>query len=159
MYKKILLATDGSENSIAATKRVIELAKESKAEVAFFYSENHHPIDQEITMPFPKSVFGFTSYMIPSDDYRKIKESLKAFGERIIRETQMLFENAGIPAKGELIVDRDPADYAKMAVEKDHYDLVVVGCKGHHSRLRKALIGTVAEKISNEVGCDVLIVR
>lgn len=159
MYKKILLATDGSEHSAKAAKRVVELQKKFDSEVVFFYAENHHYISQEITLYMPKPWFDFGSYTIPPADYALIKEQYKKLAEHVISLTKAVFDEAKVPAEGRIIYDIDPGSYARDIVRSEHFDLVVVACHGHHSKLRSTFVGTVAQKIMNESDCDVLIVR
>jgi len=43
--------------------------------------------------------------------------------------------------------------------KRDDFNLIALGCKGEHSKLRRILLGTVATNLLNEASCDVLFVR
>ena len=58
-----------------------------------------------------------------------------------------------------LIYNTMPEDYIKKIVKEEEFDLVILGCKGDHSKLRRTFLGTVPDKVINEAPCDVLIVR
>ncbi len=44
-------------------------------------------------------------------------------------------------------------------MEEENFDLIVLGSKGEHSKLEQIFSGTIAQKVVNDVPCDVLIVR
>jgi len=123
--------------------------------VVIFHSINHHYVPQEISLPF--TFLGKSEYKLP--DYIQLREEFKKFGEKVLDKTKKLFDDAGIPVETRLIIDVSPEDYAQEVVKKENFDLVIVGCKGHHSKLRKVILGTVAEKIMNNVDCDVILVH
>jgi nucleotide-binding universal stress UspA family protein len=158
MYKKILLATDGSEHSIKAAKRVVELQKSFGAEVVIFHAEKHYYI------PEKEEKHGFPFFNLGEDaslknDYNHFHDQFLIWGEKKLKDTQQLFIDAGLEAEIRLISDIVPSKYAEKIVKAEKFDLVVVGCKGHHSKLREIFIGTVAEKIMNKVDCDSLVIR
>jgi nucleotide-binding universal stress UspA family protein len=155
MFEKILVPTDGSEHSLRAAQRAIRLALEFNSTVVIFHAINHHFVPQEIALPF--NFLGKARYAIP--DYQQLQEEFKKFGEKVLKATKKLFDDAGVVVESRLILDVSPEDYAKDIVKKEKFDVVIVGCKGHHWKLKTATIGTVAEKIMNNVDCDVMIVH
>lgn len=150
-----MVPTDGSEHSMRAAERAIRLALEFNSTVVLFHSINHHYVPQEIPLPF--SFLGKTQYKVP--DYMALEEEFKKHGEKVLKETKKLFDDAGVPVETRLILDISPSDYVKKVVKAEGFKLVILGCKGHHWKLKTATIGTVAEKIMNEADCDVMIVR
>jgi nucleotide-binding universal stress UspA family protein len=157
MYKKILLATDGSEHSLKAAKKVVELQKLWNAEVEIFYAENHHVPPQVVILPFP--FLNQNEYRIPERDYLAMKESFLEWGRKHLADTKKIFDDAGLKVKTTLAREISPEDYAKNAVKENNIDLVVIGAKGHHSKLRQVFMGSVCERIINEVECDTLMIK
>ncbi len=45
------------------------------------------------------------------------------------------------------------------AIEKEGFDLVVLGCEGYHSKLRRILSDKIPDKVLNKAPADILIVR
>ncbi len=43
--------------------------------------------------------------------------------------------------------------------EEENFDLVILGCRGKHSKLKRTFLGTIPDKVINNAPCDVLIVR
>ena len=70
-----------------------------------------------------------------------------------------MFDEAKMPVETHLIEDEDPEDYIERMVREEGFDLVVIGTKGIHSKLRQVILGTVATRVIKHVPCDVLIIR
>ncbi len=157
MYKKILLATDGSEDAIRATKKIIEMQKLTKCNVVAFYSVEHHMIPQFLPTGLP--FFNVRPYTIPAMDYAKLRAEYEAAGKVLLAETKKMFDAEGGKVETRLILNKSPDNYIKTTVKEEKFDLVVLGCKGHHSKLKEVFLGTVAEYALNHADCDVLIVR
>ena len=140
MYKNILVAYDGSEGAKKALKNAIALSKCLNVKltalwvggVRAYYHETVGEIDEEA-----RAIDNFSS---------KMKKEMK----NISHEEGIEIEYAhlqGNPAK--LIVE-----YA----EKNHIDLIVMGCGGH-SGLWGNDLGHVTDKVSENAKCNVLIAR
>lgn len=174
MFDKILVGTDGSENSERALKKADEIRIKWDSQMVVFHSTNHKMPKPTIslTTPYP-TMMNYTAgiltvpnneehalqYEIPKEDYEKIVEGYKNQGVKIIdRAKQTLnFEEENV--KYRLIVDIDPEDYIIEQAEEEGFDLVVLGCKGEHSKLERVFLGTVSTKVLNEASCDVLVIR
>lgn len=139
MYKNILLAVDGSENSIRASQEAIKiasLATECMIEVVvvldFSQSKNdvlHANGKEELDLSRKKK-------LLPIEE--KLKSSNLAYQIKILR---------GDP--GETIVD-----YAN----KGNFELVIIGSRGHNL-LQELVLGSVSHKVAKRVQCPVLIVK
>jgi nucleotide-binding universal stress UspA family protein len=167
IYKKILIAMDDSEDAFRAAKRVIELVKSievktleenTRMKVVAFHSIMHHAFSQGLLIPIP-SPFGSSSYMIPSIDYERLEQDYREHGKQILRKVKELFDKENLPIETRLIDDQTPAVYISKVKEEENFDLVVLGCKGDHSRLEELLLGTVANEVRNKVDSDIWIVR
>ncbi len=148
MYKKILLAVDGSNVSNRAIEKVIKLQKEMDSEVVVFHSVMHH-----IIMPLAYSS-GYALQM-----YMNVEEEEKRDGKKIIDQARIKFHDANVPAKFDLITYENPEEYIERIVEVEKFDLVVLGVKGMHSRLKKAITGSITKKVITKAPCDVLVVK
>ena len=148
MYKKILLAVDGSDVSNRAIKKVIKLQKEWNSEVVVFHSVMHH-----IIMPVAySSGYAFQMYM-------NVEEEEKKDGKKIIDQAKIKFQEANAPAKFDLITYENPEEYIERIVEVEQFDLVVLGVKGTHSKLKQAITGSITKKVIKRAPCDVLVVK
>ena len=78
--------------------------------------------------------------------------------KRALSKVENLFKEANATIETRVIFNKEPDDYIKAQVEEEGFDLVILGCKGEHSTVKR-VIGTVPEKVLNHVPCDVLIAR
>ena len=69
------------------------------------------------------------------------------------------FTKEGLAVETRLIEDDAPEVYIRRIVEEENFDLVVLGSKGHHSKLKEILLGTVSKNVVRSAPCDVLIVK
>ena len=158
-YKKILFASDGSEQSLKAAQRLVENQSEWDAEIVIFFSFVHHyPFN---SMNVPSALTNPMAMYRDDPNYFQNDVNLTQFGETVLKDTKQIFDDAGFGDKVSttLIKNETPADYAKHAVEEEGYDLVVLGARGQHSKLREVFLGSVCEEMMNKVQCDVLIVK
>ncbi|MFW9942395.1 MAG: universal stress protein [Candidatus Thorarchaeota archaeon] len=151
MYKKILLGMDKSDDAFHAAKRAIEFQKRDNCKVVAFHSVLHHLSEMNPNPFSPTGVSVGISYTIHNDYIKR--------GEEILRDLDELFKEANAKVETRLIFDIPPEDYIKKMVEEEDFDLIILGCKGHHSKLSRIFLGTVPIKVINNVSIDVLIVR
>ncbi len=162
MYKKILVGIDGSEPSTKALKEAAELAKNTGAELHVFHAVAHHfqlPIIPFPLLPTPVSTYPQEKTVDPvvlQKYYEDAGKAVMAHAKKYLEDLKLGIEGK---VKYQLELDISPEEFAIDYAKKNKIDLIIVGCKGHHGRLRRALLGTVALKIVNEAPCQVLVVR
>ncbi|MDI6853910.1 MAG: universal stress protein [Deltaproteobacteria bacterium] len=140
MYKKILLAYDGSEGANKALNAGINLAKIHGAELVALSVQE-----------------GLPKFAGTIDEVQEEKAFAdQQYGE-LLRSARTQAQEAGI----ELKTIMRPGHPAKTIVEvarEGKFDLVLVGHTGL-SGVWAAFLGTTAEKVSRHAPCSVLIVR
>ncbi|MFX0103946.1 MAG: universal stress protein [Candidatus Hodarchaeota archaeon] len=144
-----MLATDGSFHANNATEQVIEFQKQWNCEVVIFHSTKHHKLPIRL----------YPDEAIPIEIYRNIEDVSKKAGKELLDKAKYIFSKEGLKVETRLIEDFAPEVYIRKIVEEEHFDLVVLGSKGHHSKLKEILLGTVSTKVVNSVPCDVLLVK
>jgi len=151
MFKKILLGVDSSENSMKAVDKVLEIQKESNSEVVIFHSFLHHITEMRPAFAIRSVPDTALSYEIYND---YVKE-----GTKLLDEINKKFESSGLKVETRRIFDFGPEYYIEEKVKEEGFDLVVLGCGGKHSKLRRTFVGTVPEYVINHVDVDVLIAK
>jgi nucleotide-binding universal stress UspA family protein len=141
LYRNIVIATDGSENSQRAISQGIEIAKLSGATVHALY------------------VVDSTSFSsIPMDaGWEAMYEILRGEGEKAISEVKERGEASGVEVR-EVLLEGHPSNEIINFAEKNNADLIVVGTLGK-TGLDRFLMGSVAEKIVRGSKVPVLVVR
>ncbi|TFF88166.1 MAG: universal stress protein [Promethearchaeota archaeon] len=79
--------------------------------------------------------------------------------KELLSKTEEIFRGTLFLVETRIVEDESPEDYIIRVSEEQNFDLVALGCKGEHSKVRRVLMGTVATKVLNEAPCDVLIAR
>ncbi len=151
MFKKIILGVDKSENSMKAVDKVIEIQKETGGEVVVFHSFLHHITELRPSFVGRGAPDSSLSYEIHNDI---VKE-----GTKLLDDIKDKFETKGLKVEIRRIFDFGPEYYIEERVKEEGFDLVVLGCGGKHSKLRRTFVGTVPEYVINHVDVDVLIAK
>lgn len=157
MYKKILVGLDKSEDAKRAAEKAAVFHDKMGSEIVVFHSIEHHLLPKIIplTVPFMNA----THYTIPPVDRRKIIEEYKKQANHLLDQAEKMFTMKEVPIEKRVVEGEKPAEYMIRMAEEENFDLILLGCKGEHSKLKQVFMGTVATKVLNEAPCDVLIVR
>lgn len=135
-YHRILVAVDGSPDAEAALAHAVTLARDQNALLTL------------MTVAPPPATAISVGASAPPD--------LMDFHSRILREaTDSVPRDVGVTTRLER---GGPADaILKLAAEGEH-DLIVMGSHGH-SRVHRALLGSVSEKVLQAASIPVLLMR
>ncbi|MCL7415781.1 MAG: universal stress protein [ANME-2 cluster archaeon] len=141
IFKNIVIATDGSENSINAVEHAIEVARISKA---------------KLFAVFVVDTGAFAS--IPVDmALGNMYEILKKEGDEAVKHVEDLANKVGLEIES-YNVEGHPAEEIIKISENISADLIVMGTLGK-SGLDRFLLGSVAEKVSRNSKIPVMVVR
>jgi len=140
MFKKILVAYDGSDGSKNALTIATEMSKQCSAQLKAIWVKSKLP-------HYPETVSEINEEQIAADAFleglkKDLEEYELKFGIKID-----FYSVAGNPSK--TIVS-----YAK----ENNFDLIVLGNEGHSS-LWGSSLGHTADRVSEHAQCSVLIVR
>ncbi|MFZ3166911.1 MAG: universal stress protein [Candidatus Methanoperedens sp.] len=145
LYKKILVATDGSDYTKKATKHALELAKLSGAELHAIYV-----IDTRYGC-------GPESCILSDTSPERLKSILGWQGNTAIKYIEKLAKKEGIHTE-RWIVEGNPAEEIVRLAEEQLVDLIIMGTLGS-SGISRFLLGSVADKVIRTSSIPVLTVR
>ncbi|MBB6451762.1 nucleotide-binding universal stress UspA family protein [Salirhabdus euzebyi] len=138
MYKKILLASDGSEHSHRTTEHAISLSKAFGSTVEVVYVKDSAKVKSDTLHNWNK--VGITD--LQRDKFATVEQKLTEAG--ISYELTFL---SGDP--GPTLVD-----YAN----KNDFDIVLIGSRGLNA-LQEMVLGSVSHKVAKRANCPVLIIK
>ncbi|BAM70064.1 universal stress protein [Methanothermobacter sp. CaT2] len=143
MYRKILLATDGSECSMEAAEYAIETAAQNQAELLALTVTETYPLEN-----------------LPVEELtRKVTELFRKESEEALQKVEDLAVSLDTPVKvHKMMVDGSPAETILKVADEENVDLIVVGASGKHA-LERFLLGSVSEKIVRHARVPVLVVH
>ena len=139
--KHILVATDFSNCSKHALDVAVDLAQAFDAELTLFHA-----------WEIPSYSYGGELY-IPGDLVTPIEEAAKAQLERAKQALAARYAKTTA-----MLRSGQPWEEVLSAAEASHADLIVIGTHGRRG-LRRALLGSVAEKVVRTSAVPVLTVR
>lgn len=151
MYKKILVGIDDSKRSLDAVKEALEIQKRDKSEVTVFYSLTHNLYEYIPTFTFLERPTSAIPYALRDEQINE--------GNELLNSVQELFEKEGQKVETRLIFDINPEDYIKKVAKKEKFDLVILGSKGKHSKLKNIFSEPIPDKVAHDISSDVLVVR
>jgi len=138
-YKKVLLATDGSETSFEAAKKAKILLEQGAAE--------------EITIL--TVVPSLDNHCDPTT-INMLKEQAASLGHEVIQSTKEIFgESDRVNAVVEF---GPPAEAICQYAAKNNYDLIVIGSRGLNT-FSGLLLGSVSHRVIHYAHCPVLLVK
>ncbi len=139
MYKRILLAVDGSDNSVRAAHEAIKIAAN-----------------------VPDAMIEILYVILPPRTARQIlleptDEEMAEIKGEILRPIAEKIEAKGITVKKTLL----KGEAADTIIEHEHeneYDLLVIGSRGLGA-VRKFVQGSVSSRVAEKARCPVLLVK
>ncbi|WP_335869551.1 universal stress protein [Bacillus sp. 2205SS5-2] len=139
MYKKIVLATDGSEHSKRAAQNAIHIAKcSSKSFIEVVYV-----IDPSRS----KSDVLHNWNSVDVNELRKDR----------MKEVESEAKRAGVDYEIK-VLHGDPGPTIVDYVNKNKADIVIIGSRGLNA-LQEFVLGSVSHKVAKRSNCPVLIVK
>jgi nucleotide-binding universal stress UspA family protein len=137
MFKKILVAYDGSEGAKLALAKAGEIAEVGKAEIHIL------------------TVGRIPEHAGTAGKARKAEEQAKEFYSKIIEEVSIFLKTQGMKASTRLEFGK-PGDVILKVAEELGADLLVMGTKGE-SVLDERATGTTVDKVLERSRCSVLL--
>lgn len=139
MFKKILLASDGSEHSLRAAEKAIEMANCTEGSII----EIVFVIDSE------RAKSDVLNNWNTADLGDKRKEQIKTV-EQKVKEAKVKYEIK--------ILHGEPGPTIVDYTNKNNMDVVVIGSRGLNA-LQELVLGSVSHKVAKRANCPVLIVK
>ena len=139
MYRKILVANDGSPGAMKALAAAIEMAKRDGAAL--------HMLTVEELPRFPATIDEIEEEKIEAN-HRLIP---------VVEAARSQARAAGIAIETHLVPGH-PVHAIVAFINEQQFDLLVIGFMGH-TRLYEQIIGSTTERLVRLVPCAVLVVK
>jgi nucleotide-binding universal stress UspA family protein len=136
---KVLVATDGSEHSMKAVQRGLELAEKQGAQVTLM-SVAYYVQGNFDGMPM------------------NIQEKLEDEARAALKKGKALFDAKNLPVETVMEAGLVPANLIIAKAQDGKFDRIVIGSTGQNA-LEKILMGSTAGKVVAHAPCEVTVVR
>jgi len=131
IFKKIVIPIDGSDASINAAKRAIELAKNLKAKVIVIHVINNFDIKRYVEISNEKEDF--------------VKKELQDYGFKYLEHVKSLANRSEVPV--EIVLSEGiPAEKIVETAKDSNADLIVIGSSGG-TGYRKRILGSTTDRV------------
>lgn len=147
MFKKILVAYDGSNPSKKALQVAMEMVKEEPATELYIV----HVVKFE---PIPANVYGELAVALSQTNFQ---EAARKHGEEILQEAVDTAAKEGLHGHTALI-EGDPSSSIIEYAEEKNVDLIIMGNRGL-SPFREFFLGSVSHRVTQMSKASVLIVK
>ncbi|WP_297798373.1 universal stress protein [uncultured Marinobacter sp.] len=146
MFKRILVAVDGSKSSFKAMDKAIALQKLTEAEIYLLCVYKHHSLfEASLSIGRPEGMD------IPD-------KVLSEYARDVVNHAkEHAIELGAVKVRGFVKAGRPSSVIVKFAKEKEA-DLIVVGSRGTHSDKDGMLLGSVSHRVASRAKCPVLVV-
>ena len=145
MYRRILVAIDGSDTSKRALREALQLAKDGKSALRVL-----HVLDLVTFSTDTPS--GFAAY----------EEALRVGGEQMLSDASDMAEKAGVACETKLLEleerGRRIAEEIARDAEEWRAELIAIGTHGRRG-MNRLLLGSVAESLVRIAPAPVLLIR
>jgi nucleotide-binding universal stress UspA family protein len=141
-YRKMLIATDGSESARSAVYAGIELAR---------------LIGAKIQAAYVIDTFAYSSMPKDTKWEKAMYDQLKELGKEAISYVESSAGKKGVKIET-LILEGHPAEEILNFAEKQNIDMIVVGSLGK-TDVERFLLGSVSEKVVRNAKASVLIIH
>lgn len=143
MFKKILVALDGSQKSDKALDFALDLAEKYSAEILLYSAIP--PISSIISAVYPSS-----------DKYYAVSKARhEQVLEDALKKAKKLQPNLNILTK---LAEGRPADKIIETAKLEKSDLIIVGDRGLGG-IKEFILGSVSHRVADTATCPVLIVK
>ena len=144
MFERILVPLDGSEHSINALKKAIQIAEKHEGKITLLHAYTTHVVS------LPKE------YVMTETTPETVDISSEV-GANILADAEAKAENAGVQVET-LLAMGQPVEKIVEASESGKFDLIVIGARGL-SPIKEILLGSVSHGVASHARCPVLIVK
>lgn len=145
MFKRILVAVDGSHTAELALQEAIKLAKELRTQLRAV-----HVVD-EVSLNWPEG-----------GDFAEVKETFRKSSRKILEKADAEMRKAGMTAETKMLeietFGHRVADMNAAEAEAWPADLIVIGTHGRRG-VNRLLLGSVAEGVARVAAKPVLLIR
>jgi len=148
MYRRILIATDGSPLSRKAAEEGVALARSVGASVVGFHAR------APVILPY----YAEPAIVLPPKTEEMMEKQAIAAAKKYLARIEAIAKKAGVEFKGIDIVDASPADSIIKVAKKEKCELIVMASHGRRG-ISRLLLGSETNHVLTHARMPVLVVR
>lgn len=144
MFERILVPLDGSEHSVNALEKAIQIANKFDGKITVLHAYTPHLVS------LPKD------YVLAETTPEMVEVSAEA-GANILADAKTKAEIEGVQVET-LLKMGQPVQTIVEASKDGNFDLIVIGARGLSS-VKEILLGSVSHGVTTHARCPILVVK
>jgi nucleotide-binding universal stress UspA family protein len=155
LFEKILVPLDGSDHSIRALEKAVQIAKNFRGKITLIHVYSF-PV-QPFMIPEPTTLSAPRIPILTAEEVSRMEEAARGVGNRILKDGETKAKAEDVQVEKILVEGHAVQEIVRTAKE-GHFDLIVMGARGI-SKLREILLGSVSDAVIHHALCPVLVVK
>ena len=147
MFKKLLVALDGSDHARKALDLAGDLAVKYDAELLVLHAVTNWNVSKELQR------YAEVEHLKVSPQHL-----YQVVGEKLVREAELHLQSRGLKRVTPIVEDGDPATTIVATAKARGVDLIVMGSRGL-SDVKGLLMGSVSHKVAHLAPCTCITVK
>lgn len=144
MFEKILVPLDGSEHSINALEKAIQIAKKFDGRITLIHAYSA----DLVSLPKEYALIETTPEMVEVSRYK---------GANILADAQIKAKDQGVQVETLLRAGQAVETIIETS-RNGNFDLIVIGARGL-SPIKEILLGSVSHGVTTHAQCPILVVK
>jgi nucleotide-binding universal stress UspA family protein len=141
VFEKILVPLDGSEHSLHALEKAVQIAKKFNGKITLIHVY----------------YIRYGSFTLTSIQVDRYVQDIHKSGKAILADGEKKVKAEGVKVETILKEGHNVDEILKTARD-GNFDLIVIGARGI-SKLKEILLGSVSHGVTNHATCPVLVVK
>jgi nucleotide-binding universal stress UspA family protein len=155
LFDRILVPLDGSEHSIRALEKAIQIARRFSSTITLIHT--YTVSVQPIILPEPTTMSSPGIPVLTGAEISRIAEAAREAGNRILKDGEERANAEKVPVERTLLEGHAVQEIVRVAKE-GNFDLIVIGARGI-SHIREMFLGSVTDGVIHHAACPVLVVK
>lgn len=151
MFRRILLALDGSEHAWKALDLAADLARAHDAMILAAHVMPHEPL------PASLQVYAEAEHMPFEEEEARYRQA-RALGDSLTAEAARRLRAKGVEHVETRVLEGSAAAAILAAAQDEKIDAIVLGSRGHGA-LAGLLLGSVSHKVVQASECTCIVVK
>ncbi len=147
MYKRILVATDGSKLSMMAVEHTLKLADATGAEV----------VALKVVPRYPQTYFE-GGVALAADEVKRIEQQWQSEALEVVNAVKALGQKQAVKVKAATVKSDLIAEAVIAAAKRHKVDLIVMASHGRRG-LKRLLLGSETQQVLTHSHIPVLVLR
>jgi len=155
LFEKILVPLDGSEPSIHALEKAVQIAKKFAAKITLIHVYSVSPPVFVSSIDISESVPHEVT--LPPEVFSKLDEVARGRGANILEHGEKRVKAERVQVET-LLEEGHAVEEILRTAKEGEFDLIVIGARGL-STIKEIFLGSVSHGVTVHAPCPVLIVR